>query len=233
MARFALLSDRSPAEIPAAISRIAPGPVPLRLSAESFDRAVRAGCAAILIDARDDPAAVGRILDAVGVEDPPVPVLALLEPEGLDGFEWDQRVDDVLVSTAGPAEVRFRLAGALRRGAPAGPSTLRLGPLVLDAATYRVEVAGRRLDLTYREFELLRFLIAQPDRVFTRAELLKHVWGYDFYGGTRTVDVHVRRLRAKLGPAHESVLQTVRGVGYRAAAPGDRPARPGDGAGRD
>ena len=85
--------------------------------------------------------------------------------------------------------------------------------------TYQVAVAGRLLDLTYKEFELLRFLVRAPGRVFTRGALLRQVWGYDFYGGTRTVDVHVRRLRAKLGPEHETLIQTVRGVGYRAAEP--------------
>jgi DNA-binding response OmpR family regulator len=83
--------------------------------------------------------------------------------------------------------------------------------------TYRVALAGRPLDLTYKEFELLRYLASHPDRVFTRPALLREVWGFDFYGGTRTVDVHVRRLRAKLGPEHEHLVETVRGVGYRAS----------------
>jgi DNA-binding response OmpR family regulator len=89
--------------------------------------------------------------------------------------------------------------------------------MTLDADTYRVTVAGRPLDLTFKEFEVLRFLAAHAGRVFTRPTLLREVWGYDFYGGTRTVDVHVRRLRAKLGPEHEDLIETVRGVGYRAA----------------
>ncbi len=98
---------------------------------------------------------------------------------------------------------------------------LQLGPLRLDLESYRVVVAGRPLDLTYKEFELLRFLAERPGRVFTRPSLLRQVWGYDFYGGTRTVDVHVRRLRSKLGPEHEHLIGTVRGVGYRAVAPED------------
>jgi DNA-binding response OmpR family regulator len=95
---------------------------------------------------------------------------------------------------------------------------VRLGPLVLDVDSYSVTVAGRPLDLTYKEFELLRFLAEHPGRVFTRPALLREVWGFDFYGGTRTVDVHVRRLRAKLGPEHEGLIETVRGVGYRTSA---------------
>ena len=88
--------------------------------------------------------------------------------------------------------------------------------------TYQVTSAGRPLDLTYKEFELLKFLAQHPGRVYTRSALLREVWGYDFYGGTRTVDVHIRRLRAKLGPEHEHLIETVRGVGYRAAeAPTD------------
>jgi DNA-binding response OmpR family regulator len=96
-------------------------------------------------------------------------------------------------------------------------ATVRLGPLALDTDAYRATVQGRPLDLTFKEFELLRFLAERAGRVFTRPALLREVWGYDFYGGTRTVDVHIRRLRAKLGPEFESLIETVRGVGYRAA----------------
>jgi len=105
-----------------------------------------------------------------------------------------------------------------RSGAPAG-DTIRLGPLALDEASFQVTLSGKPLDLTFKEFELLRYLASRPGRVFTRPALLREVWGYDFYGGTRTVDVHVRRLRSKLGPAHEHLIRTVRGVGYRAAEP--------------
>ena len=74
---------------------------------------------------------------------------------------------------------------------------------------------GNQLDLTYTEFELLKFLVAHPGRVLSREELLKNVWGYDYYGGTRTVDVHVRRLRAKLSTEYDQCIGTVRNVGYR------------------
>ena len=106
----------------------------------------------------------------------------------------------------------------LRRRAGAGDgAVVRLGSLAIDTETYRVTAEGRPLDLTYKEFELLRFLAQHPGRVYTRPGLLREVWGYDFYGGTRTVDVHVRRLRAKLGPEYDHLIQTVRGVGYRAS----------------
>ena len=86
---------------------------------------------------------------------------------------------------------------------------------MIDESTYTARVRRTVLDLTYKEFELLKFLATHPGRVFTRAQLLQEVWGYDYFGGTRTVDVHVRRLRAKLGPEHEHLIGTVRNVGYR------------------
>jgi DNA-binding response OmpR family regulator len=104
-----------------------------------------------------------------------------------------------------------------RRLGAAQEASIRLGACAINSDTYQVTIDGRPLDLTYKEFELLKFLAQHPGRVFTRGALLREVWGYDFYGGTRTVDVHIRRLRAKLGPEHEHLIETVRGVGYRAA----------------
>ncbi len=124
-----------------------------------------------------------------------------------------------MLETAGPAEVdaRLRLAiGRLERTVDDGvPDEIRSGDVAIDEATYTARVRGRVLDLTFKEFELLKFLAQHPGRVFSRAQLLQEVWGYDYFGGTRTVDVHVRRLRAKLGPEHEAVIGTVRNVGYR------------------
>jgi len=90
-----------------------------------------------------------------------------------------------------------------------------LGELVIDEGTYTARLRGRPLDLTYKEFELLKYLAQHAGRVFTRAQLLQEVWGYDYFGGTRTVDVHVRRLRMKLGADFETLIGTVRNVGYR------------------
>jgi len=99
----------------------------------------------------------------------------------------------------------------------------------MDEATYAARLRGRVLDLTFKEFELLKFLAQHPGRVFTRAQLLQEVWGYDYFGGTRTVDVHVRRLRAKLGPEHEALIGTVRNVGYRfVPVKGERAERGGE-----
>jgi len=108
------------------------------------------------------------------------------------------------------------LASRVQRLAAAdAPDEIRSGDLAIDEATYSARLRGRVLDLTFKEFELLKFLAQHPGRVFTRAHLLQEVWGYDYFGGTRTVDVHVRRLRAKLGPEHEALIGTVRNVGYR------------------
>jgi DNA-binding response OmpR family regulator len=96
---------------------------------------------------------------------------------------------------------------------------IRSGEVVVDEATYTAKLGRRVLDLTFKEFELLKYLVQHPGRVFTREQLLQEVWGYDYFGGTRTVDVHVRRLRAKLGPENESLIGTVRNVGYRFVLP--------------
>jgi DNA-binding response OmpR family regulator len=102
---------------------------------------------------------------------------------------------------------------------------IRTGNIVIDEAGYSAKLNGTQLDLTYTEFELLKYLAQHPGRVFSRQQLLSDVWGYDYYGGTRTVDVHVRRLRAKLGPEYESMIGTVRNVGYRFVTPTEEPTR--------
>ena len=112
---------------------------------------------------------------------------------------------------------------AARGPARRAPQEISAGELTIDAGGYTARLRGRPLDLTYKEFELLKYLVQHPGRVFTRAQLLQEVWGYDYYGGTRTVDVHVRRLRAKLGPEHEQLIGTVRNVGYRFDPPKERP----------
>ncbi|MGB9036854.1 MAG: winged helix-turn-helix domain-containing protein, partial [Paeniglutamicibacter sp.] len=101
--------------------------------------------------------------------------------------------------------------------AGAAGAPIRAAGVIIDEASYTAKVHGTPLNLTYKEFELLKYLAAHPGRVFTREQLLHEVWGYDYYGGTRTVDVHVRRLRAKLGTDHEQLIGTVRNVGYRFA----------------
>jgi DNA-binding response OmpR family regulator len=153
-----------------------------------------------------------------------VPLLAVVTEGGLAAVAPDWGLDDVMLDLAGPAEVEARIRLALGRAqATAAPTDrgeeIRTGDVSIDEATYQARVGGRVLDLTFKEFELLKYLAQHPGRVFTRAQLLQEVWGYDYFGGTRTVDVHVRRLRAKLGPDRESLIGTVRNVGYKFVVP--------------
>ena len=113
-------------------------------------------------------------------------------------------------------ELEARLAHLFwRTGRGTRPELVEYGPLVLNLETYQAALSGRPLDLTYMEYELLKFLATHPGKVFTREVLLSRVWGYEYYGGARTVDVHIRRLRAKLGEEHANLISTVRSVGYR------------------
>jgi len=174
---------------------------------------------AVLVDARRDlvqARSLCRLLRTTGVS---APVFAVLTEGGLVALTAEWGVDDVLLDTAGPAEVDARLRLATGRvvvpESAAEPGVVRAGDLTIDEGTYTCRLRGRVLDLTFKEFELLKYLAQHPGRVFTRAQLLQEVWGYDYYGGTRTVDVHVRRLRAKLGAEHEQLIGTVRHVGYK------------------
>lgn len=172
----------------------------------------------VLVDARRELAVAKSLCRVLRLTGMSVPLMAVLTEGGLAGLTAEWGVDDVLLDSAGPAEVeaRIRLAvGRLSETEEPTELTITSGDVTIDEATYSARVRGRLLDLTYKEFELLKYLAQHPGRVFTRAQLLQEVWGYDYYGGTRTVDVHVRRLRAKLGPEHEILIGTVRNVGYR------------------
>jgi DNA-binding response OmpR family regulator len=130
----------------------------------------------------------------------------------------DDLFDDFCLDPFHPAELEARLRHLLWRsgGAPAARADLvEYGALVLNLETYQATIDQRPLDLTYMEYELLKFLAQNPGKVFTREILLSRVWGYEYYGGARTVDVHIRRLRAKLGEEHAGLIATVRSVGYR------------------
>jgi DNA-binding response OmpR family regulator len=172
----------------------------------------------VLIDARRDlmqAKALFQLLHGTTID---VPMLAVVAEGGWAAITADWGADDVILHSAGPGEIEARLRLAIGRRsvaalAPAGE--IRAGELVIDEASYLARLRGRSLDLTFKEFELLKFLAQHPARVFTRSQLLQEVWGYDYFGGTRTVDVHVRRLRAKLGAEHELLIGTVRNVGYR------------------
>ena len=215
--------------------RIGPPEVPVLADAPPAD--------AILVNARRDLAQARSLCLLLRTASMDAPLLAVVTEGGLAAVTADWGADDVILHTAGPAEVEARLRLAIGRKAslaPAAPDEIRSGDLAIDEATYTARLRARALDLTFKEFELLKFLAQHPGRVFTRAHLLQEVWGYDYFGGTRTVDVHVRRLRAKLGTEHEALIGTVRNVGYRfvpgeerrrGTAPAGLPPRgPGSGA---
>jgi DNA-binding response OmpR family regulator len=166
--------------------RIGPPEVPVLADAPPAD--------AILVDARRDLAQARSLCLLLRTASLDAPLLAVVTEGGLAAVTAEWGADDVILHTAGPAEVEARLRLAIGR---------------------KASLRTRALDLTFKEFELLKFLAQHPGRVFTRAHLLQEVWGYDYFGGTRTVDVHVRRLRAKLGAEHEALIGTVRNVGYR------------------
>ncbi len=179
----------------------------------------------LFIDARKDlPAAksLTRLLTSTGVD---CPIISVTTEGGLSAMSADWGIHDVILDTAGPAEVEARIRIAVARIQNDRVATdptlreIRTGDIVIDENSYTAKVRGRTLDLTFKEFELLKFLAQHPGRVFTRSQLLQEIWGYDYFGGTRTVDVHIRRLRSKLGPEFEALIGTVRNVGYRFTLP--------------
>ena len=192
--------------------RVLPAEVSALLAAPSGD--------ALLVDGRRDLPQVRsltRLLRQTGLD---MPLLLITTEGGLAAVQADWGQDDVLLDSCGPAELEARLRIAIGRhsaeiDSASASAGLRTGDLLIDESAYTARVRGQVLDLTFKEFELLRFLAQHPGRVFSRAQLLQEVWGYDYFGGTRTIDVHVRRLRAKLGAEHEALIGTVRNVGYR------------------
>ncbi len=172
---------------------------------------------AVVVGTTDIAAAVAFCRHFRLREVPLAPLLLIIGPEQFNELTLrDELYDDFCLFPATAEEFTARLAHLLwRHGGGLTPELIEYGPLVLNLETYQAAIAGRVLDLTYMEYELLRFLASHPAKVFTRDTLLSRVWGYEYYGGARTVDVHVRRLRAKLGEEHAHLIQTVRSVGYR------------------
>ena len=175
----------------------------------------------LLLDARRDLVAsksFTKLLIATGVD---VPIIVITTEGGLSAINADWGITDVILDTAGPAELDARVRIVIGKDAIASleknPSLkeIRSGEVVIDEDSYTAKIKGRSLDLTFKEFELLKYLAQHPGRVFSRSQLLQEIWGYDYFGGTRTVDVHIRRLRSKLGPEFEAIIGTVRNVGYR------------------
>ncbi len=169
----------------------------------------------VIVDARTDLAGARSLCTLLRTTGQTAPLLLAVTEGGMSAVSGDWGIDDVLLWTAGPAEVDARMRLALARTSEDETlSRIHVSGLVIDDQSYSAKIHGRPLDLTYKEFQLLHFLATHPSRVFTREQLLSEVWGYDYFGGTRTVDVHVRRLRAKLGD-QEHLIGTVRNVGYR------------------
>lgn len=183
----------------------------------------------LFLDARDDLASAKTLCNLIHASGLSLPIILVLTEGGFTAVNGQWGVTDVVVCTASPAEVEGRLRLVCERAADAPavvPSQkdqgvyredgrVRSGDLIVDTKSYTASLKGQPIDLAYKEFELLKYLVQHPHRVFTRAQLLQEVWGYDYYGGTRTVDVHIRRLRAKLGGEYEHMIGTVRNVGYR------------------
>ena len=195
--------------------RILPAEVSVLIDAPTVD--------CIFVDARRDlpnTKAFTKLITTTGVS---TPIVVITTEGGLSAVNADWQIADVILDTAGPAEVDARIRIVIGKDAlvqlAKNPALkeIRSGEVVIDEDSYTAKIKGRSLDLTYKEFELLKYLAQHPGRVFSRSQLLQEIWGYDYFGGTRTVDVHIRRLRSKLGPEFESVIDTVRNVGYRFA----------------
>jgi DNA-binding response OmpR family regulator len=169
----------------------------------------------ILLDARKDLIAAKSLATLLKTTGLSSPLFLVISEGGLAALSVEWGADDFLLETAGPAEIDARIRLAIARSvATESQGKIHASGVVIDEASYSAKVHGEPMDLTYKEFELIKFLAQHPGRVFTRDQLLSEVWGYDYFGGTRTVDVHIRRLRAKLGDL-EGLIGTVRNVGYR------------------
>jgi DNA-binding response OmpR family regulator len=193
--------------------RILPAEVSVLIDAPSVD--------CIFVDARRDlpnTKAFTKLITTTGVS---TPIVVITTEGGLSAVNADWQIADVILDTAGPAEVDARIRIVIGKDAlvqlAKNPALkeIRSGEVVIDEDSYTAKIKGRTLDLTFKEFELLKYLTQHPGRVFSRSQLLQEIWGYDYFGGTRTVDVHIRRLRSKLGPEFEAIIDTVRNVGYR------------------
>ena len=212
MAQLLLLSTQSTNEVLPALSLL---PHKVRtIPAEPAGLVNAPSADLILLDARSELGnmkSLARILQTTGMSSP---LLLIVTEGGLLAINEEWGATDIILNTAGPAEVDARIRLAVSRNKPKALSSLveSIG-IHIDETTYTAKLHGQPLDLTYKEFELLKFLTTHPGRVFSREQLLSEVWGYDYFGGTRTVDVHIRRLRFKLGDL-EAMIGTVRNRGY-------------------
>ncbi|MGZ4207008.1 MAG: response regulator transcription factor [Actinomycetota bacterium] len=169
----------------------------------------------VIVDAVKDLSRARDACRSIRAALPRAPLVALIAVEAVDALGPDWEIDSFVIEPASIPEALARIRLALGSQVMESEGTVRVGDLGIDPTTYQVRLRGRPLDLTYKEFQLLFFLAQRPGRVYSRQQLLQEVWGYDFFGGTRTVDVHVRRLRAKHGAEHENMIAPIRNVGYK------------------
>ena len=190
-------------------------PVPISGVAEAGDKQPDSGWSSVVVEIGNDPDTAATVASKVR-EELAVPVLLVIDRMLTRDLEGREGFDDFILTPIDPVELSIRL-GRISADLPGTESedVLRFEDLELNTGTYQATIANRPVDLTYMEYELLRFLVENMNRVWSREQLLSRVWGYDYFGGSRTVDVHVRRLRAKLGEERASWITTVRSVGYR------------------
>lgn len=213
MAQLLVLSANADTEVLPALALL---PHKVRMIAAEPASLVNAPAAdLIFLDARRDltgSKSLATLLLTTGLS---APLIVVVTEGGMAAISHEWGADDIILDSAGPAEIDARIRLSLERGSKGSDSNelISASGVVIDDATYSAKVHGKPMDLTFKEFELLRFLAQHPGRVFSREQLLSEVWGYDYFGGTRTVDVHIRRLRAKLGDL-EALIGTVRNRGY-------------------
>ena len=190
-------------------------PVPISGVAEAGNKQPNSGWSSVVIEIGNDPDTAATVASKVR-EELSVPVLLVVDRMLTRDLEGREGFDDFILTPIDPVELSVRL-GRIGADLPDTESedVLSFEDLELDTGTYQATIAGKPIDLTYMEYELLRYLVENMNRVWSREQLLSRVWGYDYFGGSRTVDVHVRRLRAKLGEERASWITTVRSVGYR------------------
>ena len=193
-----------------------PAPEPIAFADATTDLLSRRVPDAILVDGRGHPgdaAAVVRKLRGEG----DTSFLVVLDPGDLVDFDWSCGAADFVVAACTNSELVARIGRLAHPIEPEPAEFIRRGDITINRERFEVRLKGRLVDLTFKEFELLAYLASHPGKVCSRSALLREVWGYDFFGGTRTVDVHIRRLRAKLGHEASQAIETVRNVGYRFA----------------
>jgi DNA-binding response OmpR family regulator len=190
-------------------------PVPIADVAEAGSKEPNDGWAAAVVELGDDPS-LGVTIASKLREEYNVPVLIVVDRTLTTDLDDKDGFDDFILTPVDQTELRVRLARLGVQGSiETNEMVLIYKDLELNTTTYQATIAGSPTDLTYMEYELLRFLVEHQRRVWSREQILSKVWGYDYFGGSRTVDVHVRRLRAKLGEERASWITTVRSVGYR------------------